>query len=54
MAKMKIRTPNYLESLLGKINFWLSVERNNEEALRYRAMLSSIKDSLIKDQEIPK
>ncbi|MBY6017895.1 retron St85 family RNA-directed DNA polymerase [Halomonas denitrificans] len=33
VGKMKIRNPNYLASLEGKIRFWLQVEPNNKFAL---------------------
>lgn len=42
MKKKKIRKINYLEILLGKINFWLSIEPSNEFALKARAYLSEI------------
>jgi hypothetical protein len=32
IRKMKIRNPNYLFSLMGKLRFWLSVERDNKYA----------------------
>lgn len=33
VSKLKVRNPNYLDSLMGKISFWLQVEPGNEFAL---------------------
>jgi len=33
IAKLKIRNPNYLESLYGKINYWLHIEPENKFAI---------------------
>ncbi|KFF27396.1 reverse transcriptase family protein [Chryseobacterium vrystaatense] len=40
IAKKKIRKYNYLFSLVGKVNFWLSVEPKNQEALDYQILLN--------------
>lgn len=45
MAKNKIRKHNYLFSIAGKVNFWLSVEPKNQYALDSKQML----DALIKN-----
>ena len=42
IKKKKIRKVNYLETLLGKVNFWLSVEPSNEFALKARSQLLDI------------
>lgn len=34
ISKKKIRKSNYLYSLIGKVNFWLSIEPKNEFAIR--------------------
>ena len=34
MRKHKIKNPNYLSSIIGKIHFWLSVEPNNSFAIQ--------------------
>lgn len=38
----KIKNPHYLESMLGKVNYWLMIEPNNENAQMYRDYLSRI------------
>ena len=40
VSKLKIRKSNYLYSIMGKINFWLSVEPKNEFALKAKNELS--------------
>lgn len=42
IKKKRIRKINYLDSLIGKVNFWLSVEPNNEFALKSRIALYEI------------
>lgn len=42
MAKNKIRKANYLFVMLGKVNFWLSVEPNNEYAKMARTKLKEL------------
>lgn len=47
IKKKKIRKSNYLESLIGKVNFWLYVEPSNIYALNARSKLLEIyKDSI--------
>lgn len=41
-TKLKIRNPNYLESLIGKLNYVLAIEPNNDKAKKYLAMLIEI------------
>lgn len=46
MSNQKIHRPNYLQSLLGKIGFWLHIEPTNEYALSARELIiRSIKSS---------
>ncbi|KHE07953.1 retron St85 family RNA-directed DNA polymerase [Citrobacter braakii] len=45
MSNLKIKSPNYLLSLEGKINFWLQIEPTNEEALSYRDIVRVLKKS---------
>lgn len=40
--QIKIRDPNYLHSLLGKVNFWLQVEPNNLQAQTARDFIKNI------------
>lgn len=40
IAKKKIRQHNYLFSMAGKVNFWLSVEPNNKYAQESKKMLN--------------
>ena len=40
--QVKIRDPNYLHSLLGKVNFWLQVEPSSLQAQTARALLRDI------------
>jgi hypothetical protein len=42
MSKNKIRKANYLFVILGKVNFWLSVEPKNEYALEARTKLKEL------------
>lgn len=42
IKKKRIRKINYLEILLGKVNFWLSIEPSNEFALNARSHLLEI------------
>jgi len=42
IKKKKIRKINYLDVLIGKVNFWLSVEPTNEFALKAHSTLSDI------------
>lgn len=45
ISKLKIRDPNYLDSLIGKVNFWIHVEGDDEEAIEYLEMLKGIRTS---------
>ena len=42
IKKKKIRKVNYLETLIGKVNFWLSVEPSNKFALNARSYLLEV------------
>ncbi len=42
ILKLKIRHPNYLHSLIGKVNFWLSVEPENIFATKSLEYLKSL------------
>jgi len=42
VSKKRIKDPNYIYSLLGKINFVLNIEPNNCEYLKYKTDLESI------------
>ncbi len=42
LAKRKINKLNYLNSIRGKLNFWLCVEPNNQKALYYLDKLNNI------------
>lgn len=42
IKKKKIRKVNYLDILLGKVNFWLSIEPSNKFALNARSQLLEI------------
>lgn len=46
VSKLKILKINYLKSLQGKVNFWISVEPNNNKALEYKKMLHEIEKTL--------
>jgi RNA-directed DNA polymerase len=46
ISKKRIRKSNYLFSLIGKVNFWLSVEPNNDYALKSRFGLKQILNSI--------
>lgn len=39
MSNQKIHRPNYLQSLLGKIGFWLHIEPTNEYAIAARELI---------------
>lgn len=39
ISKKKIRKHNYLFSIIGKVNFWISVEPKNQDALDSKKML---------------
>lgn len=41
ISSQKIKDPFYLDSILGKVNFWLQAEPANEEALSYKEILLS-------------
>jgi hypothetical protein len=41
-TKLKIRNPIYLESLIGKLNYILAIEPNNDKAKHYLSMLIEI------------
>ncbi|HAT3836452.1 TPA: RNA-directed DNA polymerase, partial [Morganella morganii] len=40
--KQKIKDPNYLFSILGKINFWLQVEPMSKKAIESKKLIISI------------
>ena len=42
MAKLKIRNPHYLDTMLGKLNYVLSIEKENIQAIEYKTMLLDI------------
>jgi len=42
VSKKKIRNPNYINSLIGKLNFVLQIEPENEKALEYRNQMIKI------------
>jgi len=42
MTKMKIRIPYYVNSLIGKLNYILSIEPENTKAKEYRKQLIEI------------
>ena len=42
VSKKRIKDPNYIYSLLGKVNFVLSIESNNSEYLEYKRELENI------------
>ncbi|WP_190810109.1 reverse transcriptase family protein [Flagellimonas sp. S3867] len=44
-TKLKIRNPNYLESLIGKLNYVLTIEPDNSKAKNYLTMLIEIDKS---------
>jgi len=43
ISKMKINNPYYLESLYGKIQFWLQIEPDCDLAFNFRVLLDRIK-----------
>lgn len=44
VSKKRIKDPNYVYSLLGKINFVLSIEPENSEFINYKNILNNIID----------
>ncbi len=42
MTKLKIRNPHYLDTLIGKLNYVLSIEPENSKATKYKIMLYEI------------
>ena len=42
MAKRKIKGQNYLETLLGKVEYWTFIEPENPDAIRYKEQLLSL------------
>lgn len=42
VSKKRIKDPNYVYSLLGKVNFVLNIEPENSKFLEYKQMLNSI------------
>lgn len=44
VSKLKINNPNYLDSLIGKVNFWLQVEPRDEFALSSRDFLRKVRN----------
>jgi RNA-directed DNA polymerase len=42
ISKLKIKNINYLHSIIGKVNFWISVEPDNEYAIESRKKLIEI------------
>ena len=47
VSKMKIRNPYYIESLIGKLNFWLQAEPSNMDALSGIKLLKGIQQGEI-------
>lgn len=47
ITKKKIRKPNYLLSIMGKVNFWLNIEPNNQYALYAMKELKKIQNELL-------
>lgn len=45
LAKRKIRDPNYLQTLLGKVGYWLFIEPDNKHAQHYRQVLTKFIDT---------
>lgn len=45
LAKKKIRDPNYLQTLLGKVGYWLFIEPDNKHAQHYRQVLTQFIDT---------
>jgi RNA-directed DNA polymerase len=45
MSNQKIHRPNYLQSLLGKIGFWLYIEPTNEYAISARELIVKLMKS---------
>ncbi|MDO9164475.1 MAG: reverse transcriptase domain-containing protein [Rhodoferax sp.] len=44
LAKKKIRDPSYLETLLGKVGYWLFIEPENSHAQHYQRVLKRFID----------
>ena len=44
ISKKRIKKSNYLYSLIGKVNFWISVEPSNEQARKAKIMLNQYLD----------
>lgn len=42
MNSLKIKNPNYIQSLEGKVRFWLQIEPDNKEALDYLFLLKKL------------
>jgi RNA-directed DNA polymerase len=42
MSKLKIRNPHYLETMIGKLHYILSIEKENNKAKKYLNMLVEI------------
>ena len=40
LAKRKIRDPNYIEALVGKVGYWLFIEPENKRAQHYKQVLA--------------
>ncbi|WP_051002492.1 reverse transcriptase family protein [Sulfurovum sp. AR] len=47
ISKKKIRRLDYLLSLIGKVNFWISVEPDNKEAINAIEKLSILKNKIL-------
>lgn len=45
VSKLKIRNPNYLDSLMGKVTFWLQVEPDNEFALSSLELIKNLRNA---------
>jgi RNA-directed DNA polymerase len=53
VKKQKIRKSNYLLSLLGKINFWISVEPQNATAIDAKRKLLAIYKAIFNVNDVP-
>lgn len=51
ITKKKIRIPYYVNSLIGKLNYILSIEKDNSKAKEYRTFLKGIENTHIHDIE---
>jgi RNA-directed DNA polymerase len=49
IKKMKLKNPDYIESIIGKLNFWLSVENKNVFANNALKDLLKIKRNIIEE-----